>query len=287
MRIFKDKDSIMQHHFQIIGHRGARGLYPENTITGFLEAVKLGVDAIELDVVVSKDNLLVVSHEAWMNPDFCSLPDGHEVGEDAKERYNLYKMLYADIATFDCGLRQNKLFPGQKTMKAHKPLLSEVLRKVEELVGSNRLSQPRYHIELKSDGDHLFNPPPSEFIALFSEVLKTSDIHERFIIKSFDVRMLQALRKKMPALKIALLVENTDSLNTNIDRLGFVPEMYCPEYILITPALVKEAHDHHMLVVPWTVNDYAGFQSMLEAGTDGLITDYPDRALRWRKENLA
>src|SRR5688500_14114641 len=94
------------------GHRGARGLHPENTLQGFVEAVKLGVDTLEMDVVISADKQCVVSHEAWMNEDFCTLPNGAPVEKGAAKNYNLYRMTYADIKKFDCGKR-NAEFPGQ------------------------------------------------------------------------------------------------------------------------------------------------------------------------------
>ena len=88
----------MHKKIDIQGHRGARGLFPENTITSFIEAIKLGVDTLEMDVVISKDSQIVVSHEAWMNDAFCNRPDGKEVEANSKEKYNLYKMTYAEIA---------------------------------------------------------------------------------------------------------------------------------------------------------------------------------------------
>jgi glycerophosphoryl diester phosphodiesterase len=263
----------------VVGHRGARGLYPENTIPGFIEAVRLGVDALEMDVVVSKDKRLVVSHEAWMNPLFCSKPGGNAVEENVGGNYNLYKMLYAEIASFDCGKRGNPLFPTQKKIPAYKPLLSEVIREVEEFARQNGLLSPRYNIEIKSEEDNVFNPPPEEFTDLVYEEIKKSDCVNKVIIKSFDVRMLREMIKKDPSLKIALLVENNTGLDANLEHLGFIPEMYCPEYILVNDDLVKAVHDHHMVLVPWTVNEIGDIKNMIAMGVDGIITDYPDRVL--------
>src|ERR1700757_4808979 len=124
-------------HIEIHGHRGARGYYPENTITSFIEAIKLGVTAIELDVVISKDMQVVVSHEAWMNEAFCSRPDGMEVESNSRAKYNLFKMKYEEIVKFDCGNRGNTEFPLQQPMPEHKPLLSEVIDKVESYTKEN------------------------------------------------------------------------------------------------------------------------------------------------------
>src|ERR1035437_7559361 len=140
-----------QKIIDIQGHRGARGLFPENTLTSFIEAVKLGVDTLEMDVVISLDWQVVVSHEAWMNEAFCNCPDGKEVEANSKDKYNLYKITYSEIATYDCGIRGNKEFPLQKKIAAHKPLLSEVITKIDAYTKENKLPAIKYNIEIKSE----------------------------------------------------------------------------------------------------------------------------------------
>lgn len=270
----------MTKHLQIIGHRGARGLSPENTLAGFRKAVQSGVDAIELDVVVSKDRQLVVSHEAWMNPAFCSKPDGTPVTEEEKEKYNLYRMTYEEIRSFDCGKRRHPEFPQQQTEAAFKPLLQEAIRSTDDFVRTNNLLLPRYHIELKSDGDGLYNPPPAEFAELFCDEIRKLSMNERLLVKSFDARLVQKVRKLIPEIKLALLVENHESLSWNRKELGFVPFMYCPEFILVNTALVDEVHRLNMQLVPWTVNEPEDIKRMIGLGVDGIISDYPDRLAR-------
>src|SRR4051812_6006714 len=94
---------FMENKPTIQGHRGARGLYPENTVTGFLEAIKLGVSVLEMDVVISRDLKVVVSHEPWMNRDFCTKPGGGPIERFSRKKYNIYTMSYAEIAAYDCG----------------------------------------------------------------------------------------------------------------------------------------------------------------------------------------
>jgi glycerophosphoryl diester phosphodiesterase len=156
------------NQFQIHGHRGARGLFPENTLTGFIETVKLGVKTLEMDVVISKDLKVVVSHEEWMNEAFCSQPNGNVIEKNSKEKYNLYKMTYDDIALFDCGSKGNAEFPLQQKISGHKPLLSDVISTIDTFTKKNNLPDIIYNIEIKSEpsGDTIFHPEPFTFVQL-------------------------------------------------------------------------------------------------------------------------
>ena len=146
----------------VYGHRGARGIYPENTLEGFLYAAHLGLDGIELDVVISKDNKVVVSHEPWMNPKTCTKPNLSKVS--FLRRKNLFRMNYSDIKQYDCGLRGNPDFPKQQKIAAYKPLLSEVIQQVEDTLGKEPHPIPIYIIEIKSRWitDNELHPPPEE-----------------------------------------------------------------------------------------------------------------------------
>jgi glycerophosphoryl diester phosphodiesterase len=276
----------MSKKLTIQGHRGARGLYPENTIPGFIEAIKLGVDTLELDVVISADEQVVVSHEAWMNEAFCSLPDGSPIEKGTAKNYNLYRMSYADIKTFDCGKRGNAEFPLQRPQPSYKPLLSEVITQVELYVKENKLASLGYNIELKSEEeDGLFNPPPQLFVELVDRELKKHELSDRINIQSFDVRLLREMRKKDASVRIGLLVENQDGMELNLERLGFIPGTYSPEFILVNPLLIKEVHHQGMKIIPWTVNEKKDMMQLLSMGVDGIITDYPDRLIEVIKQN--
>lgn len=266
---------------QIHGHRGARGLFPENTLTAFIEAVKLGVRTLEMDVVISKDLKVVVSHEEWMNEIFCLQPNGKDIIINSKEKYNLYKMSYAEIALFNCGSKGNPDFPNQKNIPEHKPLLSEVINAVETYTKTNHLPEVTYNIEIKSEfaGDNIFHPEPSAFVKLVLNELELHPINNQFILQSFDVRILQEIKKHKSDVVIGLLIENKDSLHTNLERLGFIPNMYNPEFPLVTIELIKELHQKNIQIIPWTVNEVSDMKSLINMGVDGLITDYPNRAI--------
>lgn len=273
-----------QPTFDIEGHRGARGLYPENTITAFIEAVKLGVNTLEMDVVVSKDNQLVVSHEPWFNTDICSTPNGKSV----EGKINLYQLTYDEIKKYDCGSRGNPKFPEQKKISERKPLLSEVIDTVESYIRTHHLPSVQYNIETKTtpEGDNVEHPAPNEFVNLIYALLKQKNILNNCIIQSFDVRTLQVLRKTDAAVTTALLIFDADSFKKNLKQLGFIPEIYSPNFILVNKKLVSKCRAKKVKLIPWTVNDEDKMLQMKQLGCDGLITDYPDRAIKILREKM-
>lgn len=141
--------------FSIEGHRGARGWVPENTIPSFKKALDLGADTLELDVVVSKDKQLVVSHEPWFASVISLDKSGQPIASDKQKDFNIYKMDYAEIKMFDVGSIGNKDFPQQVKMKVAKPRLGDLFREIAAYVRKNKLASPRYNIEIKStpEGD--------------------------------------------------------------------------------------------------------------------------------------
>ncbi|HKC66819.1 MAG TPA: glycerophosphodiester phosphodiesterase family protein [Bacteroidia bacterium] len=269
----------------IQGHRGARGLFPENTVTAFIEAVKMGVDTLEMDVVISKDLQVVVSHEAWMNKAFCVKPNGEEIEANSKEKYNLYKMPYTEIIRYNCGIKGNKKFPLQKKISEHKPLLTEVIEKVEAFVAGSKLPAIKYNIEIKSEEgqDNVFNPEPKAFVELVYTEIEKYKILDRIILQSFDVRILQELKKRNSTPQMALLVENINGLEANLKKLGFIPDIYSPYFHLINDTLVQKVHEHNMRLIPWTINETSDIKKMIALGVDGIISDYPDRVIEITK----
>ncbi len=240
-----------QTTFDIQGHRGARGLYPENSILGFIAAVKLGINTLEMDVVVSKDGELVVSHEPWMNEEICG------VRESGKDKNNIYALNYADIAKIDCGSKVNSRFPEQQKFFSAKPRLRDVIDSVELYLQAHHLPPVLYNIETKTtpDGDDKFHPAPKPFVQLLYELLKEKNILSKCVIQSFDERTLQVLHEIDSSVKTALLVFNADGLEKNIQRLGFIPNIYSPNFILVNKKMVKACHKRRMQIIPWTVNE--------------------------------
>ena len=265
----------------IQGHRGCRGLMPENTIPAFIKALEIGVTTLEMDVVITQDQQVLVSHDPFLSHKICYGPEGEEITEENEKSYNLYKMTYEEISQCDCGSKELVGFPEQRKMVVHKPLLSEVIDSVEYYLRTRALPPVYYNIETKTlpEGDNVFHPEPKPFVDLLVKVLKEKNVLDRTIIQSFDVRTLQYTKGALPNIRLALLVANKDLPEENIEKLGFVPNIYSPYYLLVNEKLVSYAHEKKMQVIPWTVNKPAEIKRIISLGVDGIITDYPDRAM--------
>jgi glycerophosphoryl diester phosphodiesterase len=271
--------------FDIQGHRGARGLRPENTIPAFLLALDSGVNTIELDLAVTMDGQLVVSHEPWMSASICSDPSGKSFDEKAEQKNNIYRMTYEQVKQWDCGSKGNINFPLQAKMSTTKPLLSDVIVAVENHIKSFTRYEVDYNIEIKSmpEGDNKFHPKPDVFSDMVFNLVDQYLPLDRVVIQSFDFRVLRYWHEKYPEVRLAALVENKKSVDVNLTDLGFTPSIYSPYYKLISKEAVKELHDKKVRVIPWTVNEPGDMLSLKGMDVDGFITDYPDRAAKFRR----
>lgn len=271
--------------FDLQGHRGARGLMPENTIPAFQKAVDLGVDTIELDVVVTEDERIIVSHEPWFSHNITTKPDGSPVTEEQEMELNIYGMTYQETQQYDVGKKGHPSFPNQERMEAKKPLLSDVIRNIENYTEEQSLSDVKYNIETKSEPTRygVYYPQPEKFARLLNDLLMELDeefgMLDRVIIQSFDPATLVEFRKLNPNVLLAMLVANNQSIQYYVDQLGFIPEVWSPNYQLVSPQLIAEAHARGMKVIPWTVNTTEEMKDLIEMGVDGIITDYPDSAV--------
>ena len=270
--------------FDYEGHRGCRGLRPENTLPAFVHALELGVTTLEMDVVISADRQVVVSHEPYFNPEICQGPQG-ETLSDKPEENNLYQLNYAQIARYDCGVQQHPLFPDQQNEPAPKPLLSEVIATAEAWCKANNRPLPYYNIETKCTpaGDNVFHPDPASFANLLLAEVNRAGIAHRTIIQSFDARTLQHLNQPGRTYALSMLVEDDVPLDRVLKRLGFVPEVYSPWFKLTTPELVEACHQRGMKVIPWTLNTEEEMQQAIGMGVDGIISDYPNLFSALRK----
>lgn len=258
------------------GHRGCRGLLPENTIPAFLKAMEFPeVVTLELDLAVSRDNQLIVSHEPWFNPDICRRPNSDSIARRDAEKWLIRELTAAEIRAFDCGSWGNSRFPRQQKMPAYKP----VFREVVEAVRAKYPQRPvRWNLEIKSrpEWDGVRTPPIDEFARLVADELKNLGLEQICTVQSFDVRALQAVHRLNPKLRLALLIENIQGLDANLNKLGFVPAIYSPYYLLVNKKLVRQCRERGMQLVPWTVNDVPAMRRLIRLGVDGIITDYPD-----------
>ena len=267
-------------NFDKQGHRGCRGLMPENTIPAMLKAIDLGVTTLEMDAIITKDKKVILSHEPFFNHEITTKPDGSLVIEKEEKSLNIYQMDYAEVKKFDVGLRPHPRFPNQQKIAVVKPLLGDMIDAVEQYCSTNHKTVPYYNIETKSQPatDDQYHPRPAEFVALLVAVIKAKKIESRAIIQSFDPRTLQYLHEHYPDIKTALLIEDFDKkiFALQLRDLGFIPSIYSPHFSLITPLLVKQCKDAGISLIPWTVNDLEKIKELKKMGVNGVISDFPD-----------
>lgn len=266
------------------GHRGCRGLMPENTIPAMLHALELNVTTLELDVVITKDKQVVVSHEPFFNHEISTVGVGTYVqsyiSEKNEKNWNIYQMNYADVKQIDVGMKPHPRFPQQNKIWAQKPLLRDLFDSVSVYMQAHNRPQPFFNIETKClpIGDGLYHPKPDEFVELLMAVVKEKKLEKQVIIQSFDFRTLQYLYQHYPQMKTAMLIEDDDKrgIEKQIEALGFLPTIYSPHYSLVNAELISYCRSKKIKVIPWTVNTKEEIEQLMKMGVDGIISDYPN-----------
>jgi glycerophosphoryl diester phosphodiesterase len=282
--------------FDLQGHRGARGLAPENTLAAFERALEIGVTTLETDVHLSADGLLVLSHDPRLNPDLARDAQGAWIAAPGPL---LRELTLAQIQSHDVGrLRPGAAYarglPSQQPVDGQRiPTMAALFQKVREL-GADGV---RFNIEVKLNPHQPEETPAVEQIvdALLA-LVKQAGMEGRVTIQGFDWRALQRVQQLAPGLPTAYLSAQTPRFDTITDGVwtagfrladhGTLPKMvkaaggriWSPNYFGLTASLVDEAHALGLQVLPWTVNESADMERLIGWGVDGLITDYPDRA---------
>jgi len=260
------------------GHRGARGLVPENTVPAFLKALEFNIRTLEMDAAISSDGQVIISHEPWFSHEITSLPNGEPLLDEMEKDHLIHEMPVEKIRQFDVGQRGNQRFPDQVKMKVNKPTLEEVVKAVSQYCTENKMEQPFYNIEIKSrpEWDIKLSPVPAEFAKILIDEINRLGIHDRACIQSFDTRSLLAVNDLDKTIMTAYLIENIHPFEENMSRLDFMPTIYSPYFQLVTDSLVAQVHQRGMKLIPWTVNKAADLQRIKDLGVDGIITDYPN-----------
>lgn len=258
------------------GHRGCAALFPENSLSAFVHATKMGVDALELDVCVSSDKQLIISHDPVMLHDLCVKPNGAEILLSEENQLNLFKMKADEIKEFSYGLLPHKKFPLQQKVKSHKLPLLEMLAALELEVKD---SFPQLTIELKSteQGDGKFHPGPEIYADLFIKSLEKISTDWPIVVQSFDIRILKALDKK--GIDVPLTLLNADKgveIDAILEELGFIPEGWGSHHELIDEDLVDACFTFGMDLSAWTVNDKKRAQELYDLGVRNFISDTLD-----------
>ncbi len=252
---------------------------PENSIPAMLVALDSGATTLEMDVVLSADGVVLLSHEPWLSAEICLSPDGRSIEAASERAWNLYEMDYRLIRACDCGMKPHPRFPEQAKVPAHKPALKEVFEAVAEHVRLRSLPMPDFNIEIKStpEGDGVFHPEPEKYVQAVFAVVQEAGLVEKLIVQSFDERALRAAHQLEPKPRLALLVEGDPDFSARVEALGFVPDIYSPSFELVNRELVELCRQKDIKLIPWTVNEPQDAQRLIELGVDGLITDYPGR----------
>ncbi len=284
--------------FDIEAHRGGRALFPENTLVSFANALSMGVDTLELDIGVTRDGVIVVSHERGLNPDLARGADGNYVTPPgmAFVRLSLEDVRKYDVGQIRPGSAYAAQFPDQRAVPGTKiPTLKEVF----DLVRKSGNGNVRLNIETKIDPDHPEElPEPARFVTLLLDLLNAEKFSDRVMVQSFDWRTLQLVQQRAPKIPtVYLTVQTGKSPTVFLDKAsvwtaGFNPAehghslprtirqaggaIWSPHFGDVTPALIAESHALGLKVVVWTVNKPAEMARLIETGVDGIISDHPD-----------
>ncbi|MFA8449571.1 MAG: glycerophosphodiester phosphodiesterase family protein [Bacteroidales bacterium] len=274
----------------IIGHRGARGLLPENTLPGFIKSIEIGVDAVECDVFVTKDKKVIISHNPKISSIMGSNPDGSHVTKKQSDSLILYNMNYEDIVKFNIGLRQNPTCPEQKTLSAKIPLLTDLFETVKKFYNNHPEIRKRivFFIEIKSwyKHDNLYTPPYDDYINSVMDVVQKHLTPRQVVIQTFDLRAMEFLNENYEEYTTQFL-RASPGININLDSLSFTPKLYGSQLDQTNPKDYDTLLKKNIKLITWIPNSIPEMQKAFDIlKSDGIGTDYPNLAVpRWGNPN--
>lgn len=244
-------------------------MYPENTIPAFRYAIDIGADVLEMDVAVTKDNVLVISHDPHINPQICTGPH---------PGIAIHELTFAELGEYDCGALKNPHFPKQTPVPGtHIPTLDAVL-------SLSKGNQVQFNIETKSFPDHPeLTPPPDVFARMLLDVIRKNGVESRSIVQSFDFRTLHAMKRLAPDIRLSALWEGAARPFVSIAEEAEAG-IISPYFHLVSPDQVKASHAAKLEVVPWTADTPEDWQKLIDAGVDAIITDDPAALIAYLKE---
>jgi glycerophosphoryl diester phosphodiesterase len=254
---------------QVYVQRGTRALRAQNNIRSFQYAIQAGVDFLEMDVAVTKDNVLVISHDPRINAEICTGPHPGVA---------IHELTLRELREYDCGALKNPHFPKQQPVPGTRiPTLDEVLKLSERSAGI------QFNIETKSFPDHPeLTPPPEVFSRMMLEAIRRHKMESRVIVQSFDFRTLRAMKRLAPEIRLAALWEGETRPFVEIAKEAEAG-IISPQFKLVTPEQVRASHAAKLEVVPWTANSPEDWQSLIDAGADAIISDDPAALIAYLK----
>ncbi|MBZ5623409.1 MAG: glycerophosphodiester phosphodiesterase [Acidobacteriia bacterium] len=251
------------------GHRGARARMPENTIPAFEYAIQAGVDALEMDMAVTKDSVIVISHDPILRGPICTGPTASAV---------IHELTLPQVREWDCGAIRNPGFAKQTAVPGtHPPTLDEVFRLADR-------GNFDFNIETKSFPDKPeYTPSPEEFARLVLQKIRQYKLEKRVILQSFDFRTLVAMKELAPEIRLSALTE-TDPRDFVVIAREAQAAIISPQFNLVTQGKVTAAHRAGLQVVPWTANTPADWDRLIQAKVDAIITDDPSELMAYLKK---
>ncbi|HZI84718.1 MAG TPA: glycerophosphodiester phosphodiesterase, partial [Casimicrobiaceae bacterium] len=278
------------------GHRGTRGLAPENTLAAFRKAIEIGVTTIETDMAVTSDGVIVISHDPFLNPDVVRDPGGHWLTAKGPP---IHALTLAELRRYDIG-RLNPASAYARQFPEQRASDGERFPELREVFALGKGNAVRFNIETKvtptSD-----TPDPVSFARQVVAAVRSAGMTERVTVESFDWRTLLEVKRLAPELETSCLTMQTRDMDTVgspdggpspwhaglalRDHGGSLPATVkaagCAIWSMfwrnLTPKELSEAHALGLKVLPWTVNEPADMRRLIDLGVDGVITDYPDR----------
>ena len=297
--------AVSAYAIDLQGHRGARGLAPENTLAAFRVALGIGVTTLETDLALTADDLLVLSHDPSLHPALTRTADGRWLPGDGPAIRTLKS---TDLLAYDLG-RLDPAHAYAQSWPQQRPADGERLPTLAQLFALARTARTpggrpvRFNIETKlMPANAVPTASAEEFARAVARETSAADMTERVTVQSFDWRSLRALKRIAPAIRTACLTIESSGMNTvredasgaspwhaglkRADHGGSLPRtaqaagcaIWSPFWRNLTAELVAEARGLGLAVIPWTVNEAADIERVLDLAVDGLITDYPDRA---------
>jgi glycerophosphoryl diester phosphodiesterase len=288
--------ALPAHAFDLQGHRGARGLAPENTLPAYKRALEIGVDTLECDMAITKDGVVVIHHDLWLNPDTTRGPDGKwlEARGPAIHDLTFAELQQYDVGRLKPGTDYAKQFPDQEAVDGTRiPRLSDLF----DLVRASGNATVGFDCETKiSPLEPAATLPADEFTRRVIAEIRKGGMQARLMIQSFDWRTLQIVQKEAPEIR-TMYLSSSNTLASPRGRLSpwldaFSPDLYggsvpraisaaggkiwAPNQTYLTPAMLTEAHALGIVVIPWTVNEPAMMTKLIDMGVDGIISDRPD-----------